>query len=234
MKSFWLVKEANTTELYLAATSLAAFSTYTTYPSTTQCLGDWVWPIAVIRDDIQYKSCCHHIWHRRGDQQCMGGRVLPIDHSPLGALSLPVGFHHYSIQRPQQSPIEKYINLLFIYSWHLRYPLISYGHMLTSLTRAIRGSTRRALWDDRLTRRAWVMTLVSQGGPDLTTNRTWWITLLYPQHCTYTHIVVDPATSCTEELQSNSKAGILTPCFNKLSTRPKKVLCFGATYLLTR
>ena len=169
-----------------------------------------------------------------GDQQCMGGGRLPIDHSPLGALSLPVGFHHYSIQRPQQAPIEKYINLLFIYSWHLRYPLISYGQMLTSLTRAIRGSTRRALWDDRLTRRAWVMTLVSQGGPDLTTNRTWWITLLYPQHCTYTHIVVDPATSCTEELQSNSKAGSLTPCFNKLSTRPKKVLCFGATYLLTR
>ena len=167
-----------------------------------------------------------------GDQQCMGGRVLPIDHSPLGALSLPVGFHHYSIQRPQQAPIEKYINLLFIYSWHLRYPLISYGQMLTSLTRAIRGSTRRALWDDRLTRRAWVMTLVSQGGPDLTTNRTWWITLLYPQHCTYTHIVVDPATSCTEELQSNSKAGILPPCLNKLSTRLKKVLCFGATYLL--
>ena len=36
-----------------------------TYPSMTQCLGDWVWPIAVIKDDIQYKSSCHHIWHRR-------------------------------------------------------------------------------------------------------------------------------------------------------------------------
>ena len=144
-----------------------------------------------------------------GDQQCLGGRRLPIDHSPLGALSLPVGFHHYSIQSPQQALIEEYFHLLCIYFWQLRYPLISNGQMLTSLTRAIRGSTRRALWDDRLTRRAWVMTLVSQGGPDLTTNRTWWITLVYPQHCTHILYNVDPATSCTEELQSNSKAGTL-------------------------
>ena len=147
-----------------------------------------------------------------GDQQCMGGRRLPIDHSPLGALSLPVGFHHYSIQSLQQALIEKYIHLLCIYSWHLRYLLISNEQMLTSqaktpLTRAIWGSTRRGLWDDRLTRRAWVMTLVSQGGPDLTTNRTWWITLLYPQHCTHILYNVIPAISLTKEFQRNRKAG---------------------------
>ena len=183
-----------------------------TYPSMTQCLGDWVWPIAVIKDDIQYKSSCPHIWHRRR-WSAMYGREA-VAHWPQS----PGCTQPSSWLPPLLDPKSPASADRKIYPFALRIFLTtqisidSWCQMLTAqaktpLTRAIWGSTRRGLWDDRLTRRAWVMTLVSQGGPDLTTNRTWWITLVYPQHCTHILYNVDPAISLTKEFQRNRKAG---------------------------
>ena len=184
------------------------------YPFTTQCLGYWVWPIAVIKDDIQYKSSCPHIWHRRR-WSAMYGREAVAHWPQSPGCTQPSSWLPPLLDPTSPASADRKIYQFALHIFFTTQILIDFQwtnanwKAKTFLTRAIRGSTRRALWDDRLTRRAWVMTLVSQGGPDLTTNRTWWITLLYPQHCTYAHIIVDPATSCTEELQSNSKAGIL-------------------------